>query len=821
MISCFLYILEHHYINFPNTLNLITVGETAATQFLGWRLSLGNVFIILASQYVSADGLVAWKSTRLGSNFYAPNIFVKDIDDLDEKLTYKKRGSSVPECKYDIDIMIISAISIEMLETYCSKLGKFCNKDTIILIDSNFGCELEPLAIQQLNGYPYKCVMSIYSELECRQLSLGSYALVNDEHCLVRIGLSYMCGDASGNSRGATMHNEHAVAKELLIADDVDCKINRFIGLLRTTKWIKVKKYPNPRGMASKLWESIIPKISLNILSIIYENFDYEKLLKTKSTETIFKDLVVELLGICYAQCHLLVSKYLKKEEPPANGIFREEDINFDAIIGYCQQQKISLNNTTVSEHPEYLSLHFEAYCFYHRFEYPAHILLCQPLLLAKKYNVQCSNLNFLFGFYTRLLSLSGLSIYGGHCQQSMSLFERTLTINVNEATSSGNSSDPPPEDGEFNVNEENYGSTPTHPQHNSAGGYVVHGSDDSTDSFIPPELENFYLGSDDLSSFSVGSQESGKEEEIGLEARVARKGKVPKKDVSTPNGNSVMANQQLNRSSTSTGDLPRCGSEKSTVNSSQMSTHSQRSFYSHNSNSGTNLLARTGGLVGLDRRKERRGQLRGLEDMGIVAVPHFFRRFQKPRQNQMKQLNGNGNGNNNNNNGNDVNCYAVGRDITLTPGLSINGGLSLQEFELQLRTNRYMLAHEYQTIQGLSAQPPILKGLNGELCDKAELEERKKRYANLEIEFWKLQRKCNIDRGVILRPKTGPGDDLLNHIEILSRGNMGDILPFTTSRYGEVDTYNSLRRDRDLIMSMLERRFGHRNSVKSVIDQG
>ena len=99
--------------------------------------------------------------------------------------------------------------------------------------------------------------------------------------------------------------------------------------------------------------------------------------------------------------------------------------------------------------------------------------------------------------------------------------------------------------------------------------------------------------------------------------------------------------------------------------------------------------------------------------------------------------------------------------------------------------------------------------------------EERKKRYANLEIEFWKLQRKCNIDRGVILRPKTGPGDDLLNHIEILSRGNMGDILPFTTSRYGEVDTYNSLRRDRDLIMSMLERRFGHRNSVKSVIDQG
>ena len=51
---------------------------------------------------------------------------------------------------------------------------------------------------------------------------------------------------------------------------------------------------------------------------------------------------------------------------------------------------------------------------------------------------------------------------------------------------------------------------------------------------------------------------------------------------------------------------------------------------------------------------------------MGIVAVPHFFRRFQKPRQNQVKQLNGIGNGNSNNNNGNDVNCYTVGRDITL-----------------------------------------------------------------------------------------------------------------------------------------------------------
>ena len=39
--------------------------------------------------------------------------------------------------------------------------------------------------------------------------------------------------------------------------------------------------------MALKMWELLIPKISLNILSIIYEQFDYEKMLENKSTEII------------------------------------------------------------------------------------------------------------------------------------------------------------------------------------------------------------------------------------------------------------------------------------------------------------------------------------------------------------------------------------------------------------------------------------------------------------------------------------------------------------------------------------------------------
>lgn len=379
---------------------------------------MGNSFLILVSQYVPSDGLVGWKSSKLGANFYTPNIFTKDVKELSSRLINAADGS----CKYSIDIMIIAGISIESVKLNCLELSKFVTKETCILISADFGCELEEIVSRNI-GNECNCILSISCDVECRQLSSGSYALVNDDNCRVYFGITYTSKNYADDD--TLLNNEVKFHKEM---NDKDSSLNSMIEKLTATPWIKVKKFNDSQKMAIKMWESIIPKISLNILSIIYEQFDYDLMLQDKSIETMFKDLVRELFEICTAQCHAEVVEYLL---PPGN---ENERINFDSIIEHCRKKKIELITSTAHEYPEYLSLPFEPYCFYHRFEYPAQILLYQPISLAKKYSVTCSNLNFLFGFYSRLLSLSGLSIKGGRIERDVTHFDQLISSSSSES---------------------------------------------------------------------------------------------------------------------------------------------------------------------------------------------------------------------------------------------------------------------------------------------------------------------------------------------------------------------------------------------------
>jgi len=62
----------------------LIVGETPTTQFVSWRLSLSKTFLIQVSEYISGDGIISWKSNKYGSNFYTPNVFAKNLNQLYE-----------------------------------------------------------------------------------------------------------------------------------------------------------------------------------------------------------------------------------------------------------------------------------------------------------------------------------------------------------------------------------------------------------------------------------------------------------------------------------------------------------------------------------------------------------------------------------------------------------------------------------------------------------------------------------------------------------------------------------------------------------------
>lgn len=670
------------------------MGQTPSVQFLGWRLSLGNAFIILSSKYVSSDSLVAWKSSKFGANFYAPNIFTKSIPELDEKLF---DGQNI---RYAIDIMIIASISIDDLKTDCELLSKFSNLNTVVLISADFGCELEPIALEYFFG-KCKCVMSIFCEVECRQLSLGSYTLVNDEQCVVQLGTSFMTENFNNDMK--LIDNEKLVQQEFL---DENSNITRFNNLLKVTKWIEINKYFSSTKMALKIWEMIIPKVSLNILSIILEQFDYEKLLETKSTERIFKDLVSELMEICTKQCGSQLEKYLCKDDLST--------INYESIIDLCKEQKVNLANSTANEHPEYLSLPFEAYCFYHRFEYPAHILLYQPLLLAKKYELPCSNLNFLFGFYTRLLSLSGLSIFGGRCQQLTSLFEKNLLINLDEKTD------------QESVKEHD----DTNKQNKKGNSEDVYCSMGASDPTLSAELEHLYLSVENYAETHHNLQDDY----------------VELSDIEDPTRNKDL---QL-------------------VTKRELFSFSEKvSEFSNNRTQSSNVLD---GMNGSSSRIDRYNNFikestanTNFENLGLIGIPHYTQK------------------------------YPIRNDHERTG--------SIQSLEKQLRTSQHLLAKDYDKLNNQL-------GENGRAITKEEHDRTRRHYAMLELQLWKFQRKFNIYQGIVSRPHAGPYEDLLNHIEILNRGNTGDILPFTTSRYGCVDTFHLLHSEKDKIISLFEKRF-------------
>lgn len=656
--------------------------------------------------------------------------------------------------------MIIAGISIDSLQENCQVLSKYATENTSVLISADFGCELEEIALSAF-GKRCKCVLSIACEIECRQLSLGSYALVNDDNCRIYFGLTY--SSKKFDNEQLLLANEEKVLKQLECNKDSD--IGRMITQLTATQWIKVELLRDSQKMTVKMWEFIIPKISLNILSIVYEQFNYETMLENKSTEVIFKDLVRELLGICFAQCNANVEEFLLSTEDNSEN---ESKIDFEKIVDHCKRKKMDLINTTANEYPEYLSLPFESYCFYHRFEYPAHVLLYQPILLAKKYNVPCSNINFLYGFYSRLLSLSGLSINGGRCEQHVSLFDKQLA----EALSPSD-----PSDTNANANKQLKSNQNVKKRKKKKVKKRTNGRAKVKGGKIQPPLTNLRPNSGQ-GVFSVaspsgpGSRLPSDLETLYLDSH------VPSSNSQTIPINGEPTEYQSRNLESEESDLYSTASSAE-VNSSDFDDDDDEHEGSHLDAMGHN--AEDIGSRKLTDKMPRNDSRGALEDLGIIAVPHFNKRFPSKPFNQL--------------------CTSLITDINT---ISVNFDKTIKRpytttsLELQLRTGRQLVAKEYQDLYRkiYDKQSPR---------NQSNHNEKRKKFAQMEKQLWQLQRRFNVYNGTIPRPKTGPYEDLLDHINVLNRHTSNDILRSTTSRYGDVDLYTSIQRDRDQIVSLFE----------------
>lgn len=773
------------------TTTCLIVGATPSAQFLAWRLYSSDSIIILVGPYVSSDGLIAWKSTKLGANFYTPLIFSRDVSELPEKIDSFRNKDLMTT----IDVIIISAVSLPKLEETCEQLAELSSKDTTVLVTTEYGVELEEIVLKYFHD-KCRCVLSVLCNMECRQLSLGSYALVNDDDCKVSIGLSY---NLSSEKNKDMVINAARAEEEL--SDMDNSVVSQLISQLRQTLWIDVEIQYN---LSVKIWELLVPKISLVIPAIIHEELDYDEMLKDEPIKTICENIIKELYEICKSQCNQQLEKFISADN--------NESIEFHAIVDYGRKQKLLLSKNTATEYPEYLSLPFEAYCFYHRFEYPAHILLFQPIKLAKAYGLNYSNLNFLYSIYTKLLSLCGLSILGGRVETGNLMFlDNKLKLSPNgldcssvaQSTKETTKKKKKKSKNKKKVRKQKVSGKEEDPNKhkiNARNGIQKLGSanDDST-GILPPELESMYLDAQEYNFYSPKSPgvlldpncqvkaaesdtsndirstaesasaesssddseyESDDSEESSSLIEVGSKGEGRK--TSHRNSNADLRSNTSEAISNGHKDgshlCDKCATEisrKQRINSDEF----DDLFFSEDDEDG--VEEDTISMLENPLQKRSRRSSRTLNKIVGGMIPQYLKRG--------------------------------GAKCAGSKGLSFDRATQL-DLALQVRQrNTFTSSQEYDSLE------------DDLECRSIRSAKKLSAYDQAKRKLWQMQRNFNIYRGTVTIPRTTPYDEMLQQIEVLNRANTGNIIDLTTTRYGETDTYYNFQQERHKLTHILK----------------
>ena len=302
---------------------------------------------------------------------YTPNISINSCKELKE-IRIKQLQK--------IDLLILDPLSINGLKQDCLILQKYIDEDTIVFVCSNFGCELEPLIMENLNG-KYKCVVSILCDSQLRQVSKTKFNIEDNGNMLdLHMGISYQSNNFQDELYILMSQNESSVKKQF---SQIDSTLNQVVNKL-LEDWIFVKKYDtNTSKFSLLIWENIIPKVSLNILSIVYELSAYKKLLENKDVLKIYKNLVLELMNICCMQCGSHVPSFLFPND--------KRRINFNKILEIGFTRGESLEGA------------FECYCFAEGYPFPSDILLDQAIILGERYDMKSSNLKSIRELYQKL----------------------------------------------------------------------------------------------------------------------------------------------------------------------------------------------------------------------------------------------------------------------------------------------------------------------------------------------------------------------------------------------------------------------------------
>lgn len=236
-----------------------------------------------------------------------------------------------------------------------------------------------------LDYFPSYLTLSILCDADIKLIGKSQFQIFNESDISVSIGFS--CFPLPRYAHEEKITDSIKKTNKYLMSTDTELdEIMNKIGL-KPIKFLNIKEN-NTQSFCSYLWLNCINLIAFDVLSIVFEDLEFTKILKKEETSHIFDNIIDELITIA-----------LKAGAPDLFNLIKDKD-NPGPSLAHCYKEKISKNKP---RDPLYLNHSNVIYCFVHQIKLPLSFLILQPLLLAEAIDVKTPSLQFIYAIYSRI----------------------------------------------------------------------------------------------------------------------------------------------------------------------------------------------------------------------------------------------------------------------------------------------------------------------------------------------------------------------------------------------------------------------------------
>ncbi len=292
------------------------------------------------------------------------------------------------------DLVLFAIADTAQPATLCQKLKSCLKNDSLILVDASYGVCFEVLILNEL---PNATVLSILCTADVKLIAKSEYQVLHETQSYnVRVGFS--CFSLSGLCEETLLLSKIVESNKYLSLQNsrLDHIMNslakiRLVKYLNHTIFARSNLRNNEEGQSfgSYIWFHCIRRIALEVISITFEEFDYQNFNNNKTTAQIVPNLVHELITIAE-----------KSNASDIWNFFRNKKNVIESLLNCYSADELKVMKVAIRSDPIFLHHTDTQYCFAHDLHSPLKMLVYQPLYLSELLTLPNVSIGFLYGIF-------------------------------------------------------------------------------------------------------------------------------------------------------------------------------------------------------------------------------------------------------------------------------------------------------------------------------------------------------------------------------------------------------------------------------------